>query len=186
MRHIVAPFLVLLALPSVSQEAKSGATDRILSSARDRMVRQNDAWFHEGVFLPVIQNQEILVALDPNDEETWSVLSWMYQNIEDPGSQWVTTRRFAQANPTYVDAKYYEAEFLFAKKMYAKVPSLLEPLVKSDPPPDANVFRFLAHSYNRMGYYEDALRVWDAYLKSHPNDGQAKVNRQRVADTIKK
>ena len=75
---------------------------------------------------------------------------------------------------------------MFAKKLYAKVPALLEPLISKTPPPDPNAFRFLAHSYNKMGYYEDALRVWDAYIKIKPKDLQAIANRKGVAEKMKK
>ena len=56
----------------------------------------------------------------------------------------------------------------------------------SAPAPDDNAFRFLAHAYNKMGYYEDALRVWDAFLKVRPNVGQAKANRAKVAASLAK
>ena len=161
-------------------------TEDILAYMRGRINRQNDAWFHDGDFVPVIQNQEILVQIDPQDEDTWSSLVWMYQNVEDPQMEWLTAKRFAAANPTYSDSNYYEALFLFRHRMYAKVPALLEPAIKFVPPADANCYRLLAHSYTRMGYLADSLRVWDAYIKINPNDGQAKVNRKKVADILHK
>lgn len=150
------------------------------------MLRQNDAWFKDGDYLPVIQNLEILVAVNKFDEESWSNLSWMYMNVERGDLQWVTARRFTRENPTYHDALYYEAEFLYMKKAYAKIPGLLEPVLASKGRPDNNMFRFLAHSYNKMGYYKDSLRVWDAYIAINPADAQAKANRARVAERLAK
>jgi len=185
MRTSIIALLMLIPWSGTAQNATSESLN-ILDAARDRMSRQNDAWYRTGEFLPIIQSQEILVAVNPKDEETWDVLIWMYQNVEMPDLQWTATRRFASANPSYIDAKYYEANFMFAKKLYAKIPALLEPLISQSPPPDPNAFRFLAHSYNRMGYYEDALRVWDVYIKIKPKDLQAIANRKGVAEKMKK
>ena len=171
------------------QSEKNGTqsqTEDVLAYMRGRINRQNDAWFHDGDFVPVIENQEILVQLDPQDEDTWSSLVWMYQNIEDPQMEWLTAKRFASANPTYSDSNYYEALFLFRHRMYAKIPALLEPAIKFVPPADPNCYRLLAHSYTRMGYLADSLRVWDAYIKFKPDDAQAKVNRKKVADILHK
>lgn len=197
MRFFFALTLVFAAWPTMAQDGgglhkeddhqtKAVAFDPIMAAARERMMHECDTWFGYGDFLLVISNQEILVAAEPMDEENTSLLVWMYMNIERPDLQWSAACRFADQNPAYVDAKYYEAEFLFAKKMYAKIPALLEPVIAKTPPPDANAFRFLAHSYNRMGYYEDAIRVWDALIKINPKDGQALVNRSNVLKKIKK
>lgn len=163
-----------------------GVSDEILYSARDRISAQNDVWFKDGKFLPVIQAQEIIVGTLPKDEETWSNLVWMYMNIERADLQWECAMRFSAANPDHKEARYYEAEFLYLKRQYAKIPAIIEPMIESQIHPDANCYRFLASSYEKMGYYQDSIRVWDAYLLVNPKDGQAKVNRTRVFGRLNK
>ncbi|MBL8065779.1 MAG: hypothetical protein JNM34_07960 [Chthonomonadaceae bacterium] len=159
--------------------------DAILIAARDQMSVQNDAWFEDGDFLPVIQNQEAIVRIFPSDEETWSSLIWMYFNVEKSAERWVASRNFATANPDYSDRSYYEAEMFFLARLYAKVPGLIEPSLNLAKRPDANMYRILANSYYKLGYYEDAVRVWDALLKFLPGDGQAKANRDKAAKHLK-
>ena len=177
--------LILVALPSIGI-SQASQSDAILRSARDRISSQCDNWFKDGKFLPVIQAQEFVVGSIPEDEETWSNLIWMYMNIERADLQWECSRRFSEANPGYKDANYYTAEFLYLKRQYAKIPSIVEPMIEKLPHPDANCYRFLANSYDKMGYYQDSLRVWDAYLLVNPQDGQAKVNRSKVFERLKK
>lgn len=183
MKALTLAFLAVALPVSAQDPSQDDQSVAILVAARARMMRQNDAWFKDGEYLPAIQNLEVLVGTNPHDEESWSNLSWMYMNIERGDLQWITTRRFSRENPTYQDALYYEAEFLYMKKAYAKIPAILEPVIGSGRP-DNNVYRFLAHSYTKLGYYKDALRVWDAFIKVNPKDGQAIANRARVADKL--
>ncbi|MBS1723024.1 MAG: hypothetical protein JSS66_08740 [Armatimonadetes bacterium] len=170
-----------MALPVIAQEDQTSQANQVLASARERINRDNDAAYNDGNFQVVIQNQRTLAELDPHDEETWSNLAWMYGNIEHYTDEWLTCRRFAKNNAAYADGPYYEAQFFYFHKVYGKVPALLEPVLKMNPAPDPNAFRFLAHSYDKLGYSQDSLRVWDLYLAKRPDDRQAKINRDRVA-----
>lgn len=180
--HFVAA-AILVSLPAMGQEDAADVNEIVLS-ARNRISQNNDVWFRDGEFLPVIQSQNVLAEVNPHDEESWSNLEWMYFNISSIDMQWLVCRRFRQQNLNYADGPYYEAKLFYFNKSYAKVPALLEPSLKMTPPPDGNVFRFLAHSYEKMGYYEDSLRVWDMYLKGNPKDSQAQKNRDKVAKSL--
>ncbi|MBS1714470.1 MAG: hypothetical protein JST30_09060 [Armatimonadetes bacterium] len=165
--------------------ASGDQTADILAAARDRMYAENDAVFPDGHFLINIMNLAVLAEIDPSDEETWSNLEWLYMSVQKYDLQWATDRRFAINNKAYADGPYYEAQMMFKFKAYAKVPALLEPVIAMTPPPDANAFRTLAHSYSRLGYFADCVRVWDVYIKIHPEDGQAKLNREKAAKNLK-
>jgi tetratricopeptide (TPR) repeat protein len=129
----------------------------LISSAREKMCQINDAWFHDGEYLPIIQSQFVLSELNIHDEETWSNLAWMCQNTEQFDAQLAIVHKFSRLNSKYGDGPYYEAQFYYLKKAYAKIPALLEPALKLKPPPDNNAYRFLAHSYEKMGYFSDFL-----------------------------
>lgn len=178
--------LAWLALALGVTASAQNQDDAALRAARDRMIAQNDALFTEGDFPTIIENQKTLAELDPHDEQVWSDLGWMLGNVEKFDEELALAVRFKGLNEGRAVGPYYEAQFYFKRRTWSKVPPLLEPVV-SDPAlkPDANVFRFLANSYLRMGYVADAVRVWEAMLKIYPNDAQAKARvenlRQRLS-----
>ncbi|MCW5936419.1 MAG: tetratricopeptide repeat protein [Fimbriimonadaceae bacterium] len=182
----------LMVLPFVVASLEAGAqeppqpedrSEAIYQRAAGRMEELNDAWFRDGEFPRINQSLRFLVEADPRDEERASDLIWMLGNVEERTEAFAYAIRFKNANPDYADAAYYEAQLWFNAKAYTRVVPLLEPALRMTPPPHVNALRFLAHSYNRLGYYEDAVRVWDMVVHRNPNDGAAKKNR---ADILKK
>jgi hypothetical protein len=109
----------------------------------------------------------------------------MLGNIELYDEQLAVAVEFRRNNPKYPDAPLPEAEFYFLKRAYAKVPNLLEAQLKLKPAPHPNVFRTLAHSYEKLSYFADSKRVWEAYLRSYPGDDAAKRNMERVTKKLR-
>ncbi len=66
------------------------------------------------------------------------------------------------------------------KRLYAKVPPVLEPSIKLATHPHPDTYRLLASSYEHLGLFADSLRVWDLYITFAKKDPQALVNRARV------
>lgn len=151
----------------------------ILQIARERASRQNDAWFNDGDFPRAIQSLRVLHELFPHDYDLETDLGWMYENVEDYGSAISLYIAYRQGFPGDIDSEYPEAELYFRRKLYSKVPPLVEPALRRGTK-DPNSFRILAISYERLGLFQDSKRVWDAYLVVAPNDEQAKNNRERV------
>src|SRR5262249_33749165 len=92
---------------------------------------------------------------------------------------------YRKNNPGDPLGSYLEAFYYYRKKLYAKVPPLLEPLIRMTPHPDASVYRELAHCYEDMNLLADSKRVWEAYLAIAPNDPAAKHNLDRVEKKLK-
>ncbi len=181
-----ATFVLMAFLSAFSFGQSDAEVEKILVAAsRERMSQINDAWFHDGEYLPIIQSQYVLSQLNIHDEETWSNLAWMCQNTEQYDAQLAIVHKFSRLNSTYADGPYYEAQFYYLKKAFAKIPALLEPAIKLSPRPDDNAYRFLAHSYEKLGYLEDALRIWDMYIKLNPKDRVAVANRKKIQSKIK-
>lgn len=195
-RRILVAVGLVLALGASGQEPNdelrpvkkvvAGPTDgEILREARSRIQRNSDAFFADGQFGAVVEQQRLLCELNIHDEESWSNLHWMYYNIERLDLQWILSRDWAKNNPKYADARYYEALMFFMKRVYAKVPPLLEPAIAGPTSPDPNAYRLLAISYNRLGYWQDAVRVYDKYLAIKPDDATAIANRDRIKSRLK-
>jgi len=90
--------------------------------------------------------------------------------------------RFKRQNPTDPDGALPEATFYFNRKLWAKVPPLMETAIKGKCHP--NAFRILARSYEKQNMLTDAARVYKALAVRDPNDGQAKANLKRVEDKL--
>lgn len=178
MKRFLAVVLLVLPLLARPVEVDPARERAIWNAAARRFQERTDVWWEEGDYPRIIQLLRFQVALDPKDYERLDDLAWMLNNVEDTAGALALyvrmTRRFSDSP----DGPISEAEFYFHRRAYAKVPPLLEPVIERGPQP--NIYRMLAHSYERMGLLADALRVWDLYLAKSPDDAAAKNNRERV------
>lgn len=154
----------------------------IWDAAHNRFVDQLDYWFEDGDYPRCIQLLRVLNDLEPANYEVATDLGWLLESTEEPDAALAIYVRFRKDNPNDPDAGLPEADFYFKKKMYAKVPPLLEEALAMKP--HANVFRRLAHAYERLGLLADSKRVWTQYLAINPSDEPAKANLRRVEERI--
>jgi tetratricopeptide (TPR) repeat protein len=199
---VIASLAVGFAVANPDTHAKPGLTDNpslhvkrqtpdlhrvpdILTAVRVEATNQHDAWFDDGDFPRSIQSLKVLKNLFPSDYQLVTDLGWMCENVHDESSALVLYIEYARAYPDDPEAQYPEAEFYFRNKLYAKVPQILEPVLKMRVHPHGNSYRILARAYEKMDLYEDAKRVWDTYIALVPTDGQAKVNRERVTKKLR-
>ena len=159
--------------------------DSIWYAATNRISQQADLWYSHGEYLPCIQLLKLETQIFPYDFDSVDVLGWLQESTNDGAGALATYIAFRQKNPGDPDGPYMEAMYYYRKQAYAKVPPLLEPLIKATPPPHPNVYRELAHSYEKMNLLADSKRVWEAYLAVAPNDSSAKTNLDRVEKKLK-
>jgi len=159
--------------------------DSIWYAATNRMAQQSDLWYKHGSFLPCIQLLKIETTLFPYDFDSASTLGWLQGSTNDEAGELATYVNFRRNNPGDPDGPYLEAEYYYRKKLYAKVPPLLEPLMLMNPHPHPNIYRELAHCYEDMNLLADSKRVWSALLDLAPEDSAAKQNLQRVEKKLK-
>ena len=187
LKHAAIAFLTLaVAAGAHAQHAtEQQRLDSIWYAATNRMSQQCDLWYKHGEYLRCIQLLKIETAILPYDFESVSLLGWFQQSTDDEAGELATYVNYRKMNPGDPLGPYLEAMYYYRKKLYAKVPPLLEPLLKQQPPPDANVYRELAHCYEDMDLLADSKRVWEAYLAVSPNDPAAKKNLERVEKKLK-
>lgn len=159
-------------------QAAKGRVDTIMGFANDRMSTQIDAMFEEGDFPAVISLLRVQAEAYPSDYDVWTNLGWMQENIQAWDTALATYARYRRQNAGDPDSALPEATFYFNRKLYAKVPPLMEPAIKGKCHP--NAFRILARSYEKQDMLGDAARVYKALTVRDPNDGTAKVNLKRV------
>lgn len=167
------------------QKANQKRVDAIWNFAVDRINRQNDIWFEDGDFPRVINMCRVMYALYPGDYEVATNLGWMLENIEHWDEALAVYIKFRNDNPADPDSAWPEANFYYMKKVYEKVPALLEPTLKMARKPHPNTYRTLAHSYERMNQLADSQRVWKSYLQIAPDDAPAKNNLTRVEKKLR-
>lgn len=170
--------VLLAATAAVLAHAEDKRQEAIFNAYDSRIVNQIDKWFNDGDFPRCIQILRINHELNPFDYETTTDLGWMLGNIERPDEELQIYIEYRKAYPNYKDAALPEATFYFMKKMYDRIPPILEP--KMDMRPHPNNFRILAHAYERTGQLEKSKQTWERYLKLNPNDETAKNNLNRV------
>jgi len=171
------------ALGFAEKKADAARLQVIENAIHNRFVDQNDQWFEDGDYPRIIQLLWIEYEARPNDYELATDLGWMLQNVEQHDKALAVFVRYRTENPQDPDAPWPEANFYFSKRVYAKVPPLLEKSITKKPHP--NSYRILAHSYDRMGLLGDARRIWETYLKRFPNDETAKAQLKKVEAKIK-
>jgi tetratricopeptide (TPR) repeat protein len=145
---------------------------------------QEDAWFEAGEFPMVVQLLEFHSELEPKDYEIATNLGWMHENIEQWDDAVGVYKKYLVDNPQDPDRALPAAGYYFRKKEYAKVIPLLESTISDRSHP--NVFRTLAHSYEKTNQLEKSKQIWDRYIALAPDDGPAIANRKRVEGKIEK
>lgn len=173
-----------LASPAAAQTPSKARVDAIWSAAMDRIVTQNDAWFEDGEFPKCIQSLRIQYELNPADYEIATNLGWMLGNIEETAEEVAVYTRYKRENPSDPDAVLPLAQFYGMKRQFPQVITLLEPWDKTKSHP--NAWRLLANAYRRQGMLKDSQRVYQAFIKLHPNDESAKANLRRVEADLAK
>jgi tetratricopeptide (TPR) repeat protein len=154
--------------------------DAIWSYADARLDSQMDTWFDDGEFPKDIQLLRLTTQLRPSDYESWTNLGWMLENVQDWDGALQVYKEYQANNPHDSDGALPLGEYYFRMKKFALVPPLFEPAIARRPHPHPNVFRILAHSYERLGKFSDAERVWKSYIAIAPKDDAAKNNLMRV------
>lgn len=167
----------------MSSLAQADRVDLIWSHADNRVSRQIDRWFKDGDYLRCIQGLRIRAEAAPSDYQTWTDLGWMLENVQAYGEALSVYVRFRLGNPQDPDAPFPEASFYAQRRLWARVPPLLEPTLAAKPHP--NTYRTLARAYEQQGMLTDSQRVWKALLARTPNDGAAKMNLDRVERKLK-
>lgn len=173
-----------LAQSGVPGQKTPSRVDEVLDVANARMSRQIDAMFDDGDFPASISLLRLQAEMYPADYDVWTNLGWMEENVEAWDSALATYVRFKRQNPNDPDAALPEASFYFNRKLYAKVPPLLETTIKGKCHP--NAYRLLARSYEKQDMLTDAARVYKALTLRDPEDGAAKANLKRVEGKLAK
>lgn len=182
-RSLAASLLVLscagiaCAGPQASQPSKQ-RLDAIWNSVDARVDTQINVWFDNGDYPMTIHLLQFQADYDSSNYDVVTNLGWMQENIQEWEDALATYEKYRSMNPKDKDRALAEADFLFRRHKYAPIPGLLEPVIASRP--HSNNYRILAHAYEKLNRYADALKVWQQLVKVDPSDLPAKANLIKV------
>lgn len=186
MKRIIAFALLVSACANcLAAKQDSRRMAEIWDAVRTRLERQSDAWFDDGDYPRAVNSLRVMNTLWPNEYEVATDLGWLLFSTEELDEELAVYVRFRKDNSKDPDASWPEANFYFRKKLYGKVPPLLEPSVSMKKHPHPNSYRILAHSYERLGLLKDSKRIWEALLMLVPSDEPAKNNLRRVENKLR-
>lgn len=141
-----------------------------------------DRYYHEGDWEKVEKLLRSYAKHHPDDAEISNSLAWMlFNNGNEPGSI-LESIRFVRDNPTSDAGKINLATQYFQRKLFSRVPQLLEPLIGTTK--ELNAFVMLGRSYEVLGLLKSALRVHEARAKLFPNDASGNKNLERIKQMI--
>ncbi len=160
--------------------SESSRKAAILSAINLRLGNQQNMWFKNGRFPTVVQSLRIQYDFNPHSNDIATNLGWMMENIHLYSEALDVYRQYRLENSSNPDASFPEGFFYFRMKRYNDEIRLFEKAINSKPHPGPNTYRILAHTYDRLKRFKDALRVYDAYLAWSPNDLAAIANVKRV------
>jgi len=150
--------------------------------ATEVLDQKTNEYFSAGEFDSLLPLLKMRYEIDPSSYDFVTDLGWILGSTDRPDEELAYYVRFRRENVGYANSALPEAQFYFLKKVYAKVPPLLEGSLTNESHP--NNYRILANSYEKLGQFKDSKRVWEIYLAIAPSDGQAKANLKRVKQKL--
>lgn len=161
--------------PKATEEQR---LDSILYAVHLRTMADVDYWYDRGDFPRCIQLLRVHTTIFPEDYDAVRDLGLLLESTEQKAAALAAYIAYRRNNPSDPDGGLLEAFFYMRMKTYAKVPPLLEPYINRQPHP--NVYRQLAHAYEKLEMLTDAQRVWKALIEAAPNEPGVQVNLNRV------
>ena len=156
--------------------------DAIWNAVDSRVDDQINVWFEDGDYPMTIHMLCFQADYASANYDVVTNLGWMQENVEQWDDALATYTKYRLNNPKDKDRALAEAEFLFRRKQYTQIPSLLEPQIPLHPHP--NNYRILAHAYEKLKKFPDALRIWKSLVKADPTDLTAKSNLVKVQKKV--
>lgn len=173
---------LLVAVPlCAAAQGRSAEMNRAYDREMDRLI---DKYFHEGNFEKATKLLETYAKQHPDDVDISANLAWMYFNLGNDAASMLESHRFVRDNPRNERGKIQLAQQYFTRKLYTRVPAILEPIMAGTR--QINAFAMLGRAYEEIGMLKSALRVNEHRLKVYPDDATAKHNVEKLKLLIAK
>jgi predicted Zn-dependent protease len=178
----VKKIIVLIAVVLPFLAIGQGRVDELRAGYDKEMDALIDKYYHDGNYEKVTELLRAYAKQHPDDDVISNNLAWMLFNIGKESESIVESLRFVRDNPKNENGRIQLAQQYFTRKLYNRVPRILEPIIGSTK--NSNAFVMLGRTYEELGMLKSALRVHEARMKLFPNDAQGKRNLDKVKQMI--
>ncbi len=172
---LIVAALPLLAMGQNRVDEMRAGYDREMDALIDR-------YYHDGNYEKVTELLQAYAKQHPDDDVISNNLAWMYFNIGKESESIMESLRFVRDNPQNENGRLQLAQQYFSRKLYSRVPRILEPIMATTKKP--NAFVMLGRTYEELGMLKSALRVHEARVKLFPEDDAGKRNLEKVKQMI--
>ncbi|GEM_PF-4807383 len=182
-------FAVLTAYSQIEEDEEVGTwkpisippgrqrADIIYSRIFEKLEYRKDFLFHDGQYWECIGALQVQQGMYPEDGDINSTLVWMLGNVEREDLAFIEIHRFRQENPDNIVGALTEAEWCSTRKLWTRIPPILERLIaKSD---ILGTFVLLERAYMEMGQWHEAMRIL-LLRKEKLNDRAVDVKIERL------
>lgn len=180
---ILVSALIAVGACAVAQAPDPQRMAALWQASDHRMTIQTDAWFKVGDYPRIVEALKYMHEFDPSDYETMTSLGWMLENIDRSDEALALYIDYRTRFPKLEDSEFPEANFYYQRKLYSKVPPLVEPRIAAKASGPFSI-RTLAHAYEKMNLLSDSKRAWLEFLTIKVDDGAAKHNLDRVTKKL--
>lgn len=156
----------------------------IIQKVFDNLQDQTDEWFHHGDYLRSVQAYRMAIAYDPDDFQSYFLGAWLLWSAEQNDE---SRKMFLEAVRTHPNSyePYMELGFHWSgRRDYKQAALWLFHACRLGAPVEA--WKTLAHSYEKLGELETALRVMQYAREIDPYDPAIPKNIQWLKDDIQK
>jgi len=143
--------------------------DGITEGVIDHIWVATDESFHHGDYYRIIAELRVCVEADPMFTEAYGDASWLLWSLGDTeGADKLLTYGLTR-RPKLWDLQYEFGFHLYNTKRYAPALSHLKAATQI-PGADVQSWKMLAHCYDRLGRYADAVATWKTIQKKFPHE----------------
>src|SRR5687768_5097241 len=119
--------LIAAALPLLA--IGQGRVDEIKAGYDREMDALIDRYYHEGNYEKVAELLQVYAKQHPDDDVISNNLAWMYFNIGKEPESLLESLRFVRDNPKNENGIVQLAQQFFTRKLFSRVPRILEPIM---------------------------------------------------------
>jgi len=154
--------------------------------ATDYFWQKSDEAFHLGDYERVLRLHKAIVALDPQDIESYGVYAWIAWSMGNNKEATDHIERGLKANPDNWEMWHAAGEQYQFMKLWPQAQTAFARAIQMAPKEENTQImrRQLAHVAQNAGDLQTSVETWRALVKDFPNEPVNKSNLERVEKLI--
>jgi len=158
----LASFLILASFPSLRVQAQTSSVqvEGIISRVTDKLWNQNEIYWHHGDYPRIIALDRIITQTDPTFVECYATGGWLMESLGNLDDAEAYYMQGVARNPRVSYAYWNLGFFYFSTRHDYPEASRILKMDTAERGADINDWKMLAHSYEKMGDWNDAVATW--------------------------